>query len=152
VIAAPLWLVGAGKAVWTFLKSVPWWVFAGAAALIVGWWQVSAYGERQYEAGRIACQTEWDAQRARDDAEAVRRQREADSAALKAAQDGAAAVTTTREETHAATERVRVEWRERVVRVPAECRAAVELPDGVQAEGRAAVERARGALRPTPDG
>jgi hypothetical protein len=78
VIAAPLWLVGAGKAVWTFLKSVPWWVFAGAAALIVGWWQVSAYGERQYEAGRIACQTEWDAQRARDDAEAVRRQREAE--------------------------------------------------------------------------
>lgn len=133
--------------IWLALKalpgSVPRWVWGllATVALLGGVW---LHGRAS---GKAACEARWEAAQEAAQAEFDRRERAAFDAGAKAAKDAAQAREDTREQTDEAVERVRVEWRERVVRVPAECRAAVALPDGVRDEGRQAVARARGALQ-----
>lgn len=130
-----------------FLSRVPAWAWVALASVVLllvlraHWIDVGADRER------LACQDRMAAIKAAQDAEDARRQAEADKAAAAASKAAQRAVTDTREETEDAVERVRVEWRERVVRVPADCRNQLELPPIVREEGRAAVERARGALQ-----
>lgn len=125
-----------------FLRRVPWqlWALLLASAVLLGtYWLGKSHEGAEWEA-------RWEAAQEAAQAEIDRREKAAFDAGAKAAQDAAQARQDTRKETDEAVERVRVEWREKVVRVPAECRAAVELPDSVRREGREAVARARGAL------
>lgn len=55
-------------AIWLFLKGIPLWVWAVIALLVAGW----LYGQHQYGAGESARQAQWDAQKAKDQAEIAR--------------------------------------------------------------------------------
>jgi cytoskeletal protein RodZ len=134
-------------AVRAFLRAVPGWVWVAGLAVAA----ILFYGHLRFNAGQAETQAKWDAAVAAQVAEDARRQKEADEAALSAAQDAAEAVTDTREETNEAAERVRVEWRDRIVQVPADCRDALRQPDGMRDEGREAVARARSALPAAPN-
>lgn len=126
-----------------FLRRVPWqlWALLLASAVLLGtYWLGKSHAN-------AACQARWEAVQEAVQDEIDRREKAAFDAGAKAAQDAAQARQDTRKETDEAVERVRVEWREKVVRVPAECRAAVDLPDSVRDEGRKAVARANGELR-----
>lgn len=108
MIAAPLWLANGAKAVGKFLTSLPWWLYVAAAVVAVGWWQVDAYGERQYVAGQNETQGRWDAQEAiyaRQRAEAITAARvleERHRAELKAVADRFLADQEKADEEHAA--------------------------------------------------
>ena len=130
----------AWKAARAFLSRVPWWIWAALALLVVillARWHWIGVGEERCEARLAEAAAAWEA-------ETVRRERAATDAALAAARAAHKATTETRNETDERAERVRVEWRERVVRLPADCR--VEQPDGMRDAGREAVAAARGAL------
>lgn len=139
---------GVLKAIGGFLKAIPWQVYAAVAVLLAGWW----WGEQRYDAGVLAERGRWEeAQREADEA-AARRRAARDAAAAEVATESdkraADAVTETRTGTAAAVERVRHEVR--TIVVPADC--PVALPERVQQEGRAAVDRARAAGRPLREG
>lgn len=111
-----------------------------AALFVISWasdWLVG------YGAGR--CEARWEAAQEATQAEIDRREQAAFMAGADAAQKAAQAQADTRKQTDEAVERVRTVWREKVVKVPAQCRAAVELPESVRIEGRKAVKRARDA-------
>lgn len=55
-------------AVWLFLKGIPLWVWAVIGLVVAGW----LYGQHQYGAGESARQAQWDAQKAKDQAEIAR--------------------------------------------------------------------------------
>ena len=139
---------GALKGVGAFLAAIPWQVYAAAAVLLAGWW----WGEHRYDAGVLAERGRWEAaqKRANEEAEARRAERDAqaEDVAVDSDHRAAEAVTETRTETAAAVERVRHEVR--TIVVPADCPDA--LPERVQQEGRAAVERARAAGRALREG
>lgn len=125
-----------------FLRRVPWqlWALLLAAAVLIGtYWLGKSHAN-------AACQARWEAAQEAAQAEIDRREKAAFDAGAKAAQDAAQARQDTRKETDEAVERVRVEWREKVLRIPADCRDMSTLPYSVRDEGRKAVARARGAL------
>lgn len=72
-------------AIWLFLKGVPLWVWAVIALVIGGW----LYGNSRYHAGEDARQAQWDAQKAKDQAEVDRQNRQ--NRAKEAADELAAA-------------------------------------------------------------
>ncbi|HEY1035525.1 MAG TPA: hypothetical protein VGE09_11150 [Pseudoxanthomonas sp.] len=141
MIALPLGLVTAGKAVWGFLRAIPWQAWVVAAVLFVGW----RYGEHRYDAGVAEENARWvDAQAKADrDAKAAtaKRDKAADGVNTATTERAHQATVETRTETAAAVERVR--YVTRTIEVPAGCPTA--LPDVVRDEGRAAVESARAA-------
>ena len=138
-------------AVKLFLQSIPLRVWAILAAVVL----LAASGlylrAHYIGVGEGRVQALWDAAVLAQQAESDRQQVESDKAAQDATQAGQEAVTTTREETGHAAETVRTIIRERIVHVDAGCRAAVPLPGSVQAQGREAVARARGALPAAPN-
>lgn len=140
-------MIGVGTAVallkgaWGFLRAIPWQVWAVAALLGAGWY----YGDVRYEAGVAAENTRWTKAQAKADREAKAATEGRDKAAeeVNSASDerGHAATVETRTETAAAVERVNHEMQRAAV--PADCPGT--LPERVQQEGRAAVDRARAA-------
>jgi hypothetical protein len=141
IAAAAAW-----KATRAFLSRVPWQVYAALALLVVillARWHWIGVGEDRATA---ACHAAQEAAQAAYEAEALRRERAATDAALSAAYAAQKAVTETRVETDERAERVRVEWRERIVEVPADCRDALRQPERMRDAGREAVAAARGAL------
>lgn len=141
IAAAAAW-----KATRAFLSRVPWQGWAALALVVVvllARWHWIGVGEDRASA---ACHAAQAAAQAAFEAETVRRERAATDAALAAAYAAREAVTETREQTDERAERVRVEWRERVVRVPADCRDALQQPDGMRDAGREAVAAARDSL------
>lgn len=125
-----------------FLRRVPWqlWGLLLAALVLIGtYWLGKSHADAR-------CQARWEAAQEAAQAEIDRREQAAFKAGAKAAQDAAQARQDTRKETDEAVERVRVEWREKVLRIPADCRAMSTLPYSVRDEGRKAVARANGAM------
>lgn len=135
-----MWLI-----VLSFLKAIPLrtWAYVALAALVVaaGLFVRSHYigvGLARCEARQAALEAAWQAETARQVAAA----HEAGKAAQKAA---GAVVADTRETTHETVEIVRVQWRDRIVHLPAECR--IDQPAGMREAGRKAVAAARDSLR-----
>lgn len=133
------WLLGV-------LKAVPWQVWVGIGVTLI----VFLYGRQQYVDGQMTERAKWQAwvaEQERLEAELVAAQK---LAAAQIAADtqakGQQASTDTRTETAAAVERIR--YVTRTVQVPAECRAAVQLPDGVRDELAQAAARTRAAGDP----
>lgn len=129
-----------------FVKAVPWQVWVGIGACVL----VFLYGRQQYADGQMTERAKWQAwvaEQERVDAELVAAQK---LAAAQIAADtqakGQQASTDTRTETAAAVERIR--YVTRTIEVPAECRAAVQLPDGVRDELAQAAARTRAAGDP----
>lgn len=141
-------VVTAAKAVWGFLRAIPWQAWLVAAVLFVGW----RYGEHRYDAGVTAENGRWVAAQAKADADAkaAEEKRDKEAAAIDTSTTEAAheATVETRTETATAVERVR--YVTRTIEIPAGCPTA--LPDVVRDEGRAAVERARAAGGEVPAG
>lgn len=129
-------------AIRAFLASIPGWAWG---LLLAGLLLLGAYAAGRHHAN-LKCEARWEAAQEATQAEIDRREQAAFKAGAKAAQDAAQARQDTRKETDEAVERVRVEWREKVLRIPADCRALSTLPYSVRDEGRKAVARARGAL------
>lgn len=146
--AAGAGIAKGAKAVWTFLRGIPWQVWVLAALAL---W-VYRYGEARFDAGVEAERTRWETAQAAADAKAAdaERKRDARAADINTAsgQRASAQVADTRATTATAAERVRHE----VLRVPVPADCPAELPAVVHDEGRAAVERARAAGRPLREG
>lgn len=144
----PYWLVAKGifGGVWRFLKSIPLpvWLFIGGVGLAL------LYGENRADAREELVREEFAAlEAAANDAQAKQAAKDAETAKTITADTTkrtTAAVVDTRTKTATAVERVRHETR--TIVVPADCAAAVRLPDIVQSEGRQAIERANTADRP----
>lgn len=132
--------------VWGFLKSIPWQAWAFAAVVALAW----LYGERRADWRETEVREEFAAlQAAANDAQAKQEAKDAETAKTITADTTkrtTAAVVDTRTKTATAVERVRHETK--TIVVPADCAAAVRLPDGVSREGREAIERANAADRP----
>ncbi len=124
-----------------FLRRVPWQLWA---LLLAGLVLLGAYMAGRHHAN-LKCEARWEAAQEAAQAEIDRREQAAFKAGAKAAQDAAQARQETRSETNEIVEVVKIEWRDRIVRLPAECR--VEQSDRMRDEGRKAVARARSALR-----
>lgn len=129
-----------------FVKAVPWQVWLALALAFAVW----RYGEAQYSAGvadERAVWTEWREKQEEVDRELVAAQKLAASQiALDTQAKAQKASTDTRTETAAAVERIR--YVTRTIEVPAECRAAVQLPDSVRDELTQAAARTRAAGDP----
>lgn len=129
-----------------FVKAVPWqvWLVLG---LILG---VYLYGESRYDSGVTAERqvwVEWKAKQDETDRDLVAAQKMASAQiTLDTQAKGQQASTDTRTETAAAVERIR--YVTRTIEVPAECRAAVLLPDSVRHELAEAAARTRAAGDP----
>lgn len=143
-------LLALARTAWAWLvdllKAVPWQVWVGIGVALI----VFLYGRQQYVDGQLTERAKWQAwvaEQERVDAELVAAQK---LAAAQIAADtqakGQQASTDTRTETAAAVERIR--YVTRTVQVPAECRAAVQLPDGVRDELAQAAARTRTAGDP----
>lgn len=128
------------------IKSIPLpvWLFIGGVCLAL--W----YGENRADNREEEVREEFAAlQAAANDAQAKQAAKDAStSAGITADTDKrtTAVVVDTRTKTATAVERVRYETK--TIVVPADCVAAVRLPDGVSREGREAIERANAADRP----
>lgn len=144
----PYWLMlkAAFGGVLKVIKSIPLpvWLFIGGVCLAL--W----YGERRHGSGIAQERERWEAmEAAANDAQAKQAAKDAGTSAgitgdtQKRTGD---AVVDTRTKTATAVERVRYETR--TIVVPADCAAALRLPDGVSREGREAIERANAAHRP----
>lgn len=96
--------------------------------------------------GADKCEARWEAAQDATEAENSRREAAAFRAGTEAAQKAAQAQVDTRKQTDEAVEVVKIEWRERVVRVPADCRDSLSQPDRMRDEGRKAVRAANGAM------
>ena len=94
--------------------------------------------------GAAQCEARWEAAQEATEAENARREAAAFKAGTEAAQKAAQAQADTRKQTDEAVEVVKIEWRERIVRLPAVCR--VEQSDRMRDEGRKAVAAARDSL------
>lgn len=144
----PYWQVANGifGGVWRFLKSIPWPVWAFVIGVCLCMW----YGEQRADAREESVREEYAAlEAAANDAQAKQAAKDAETAKdITADTDKrtTAAVVDTRTKTATAVERVRHETR--TIAVPADCAAAMRLPDIVQSEGRQAIERANAADRP----
>lgn len=129
-----------------FVKDVPWQIWALIAAFI----GVVIFGNLQFKAGEAAERAKWQAwldEQQRLEAELVAAQKlAAAEIAADTAAKGQKASADTRTETAEAVERIR--YVTRTIEVPAECRAAVQLPDGVRAELAQAAARTRAAGDP----
>lgn len=129
-----------------FVKAVPWQVWV-LIALAYG---VYRYGESRYDDGVTAERqvwVEWKAKQDETDRDLVAAQKMASAQiTLDTQAKGQQASTDTRTETAAAVERIR--YVTRTIEVPAECRAAVLLPDGVRHELTEAAARTRAAGDP----
>lgn len=128
---------------WEALKRVPGWVWGLvlAAAVLIGTYWLGKSHER------AACEARWEAAQEATEAENSRREAAAFKAGTEAALKAAQAQADTRKQTDEAVEVVKIEWRERVVRVPADCRGSLAQPDRMRDEGRKAVAAARSALQ-----
>lgn len=148
MVAAVTWLAIRAMlgTAWRFLRSIPWqvWAFAAVVGLAL------LYGENRADAREELVREEFSAlEAAANDAQAKQAAKDADTAKTITADTTkrtTAAVVDTRTKTATAVERVRHETR--TIVVPADCAAAVRLPDGVSREGREAIERANAAHRP----
>lgn len=127
-------------AIRAFLASVPGWVWGLVllAAVLIGTYWLGKSHER------AACEDRWEAAQEATEAENSRREAAAFKAGTEAAQKAAQAQADTRKQTDEAVEVVKIEWRDRIVRLPAECR--VEQSDRMRDEGRKAVRAARDSL------
>ena len=148
MIPNPYWIgiKGFFGAAWGFLKSIPWqvWAFAAVVGLAL------LYGENRADAREELVREEFAAlEAAANDAQAKQAAKDAETAKTITADTDkrtTAAVVDTRTKTATAVERVRYETK--TIVVPADCVAAMRLPDGVSREGREAIERANTADRP----
>lgn len=129
-----------------FVKAVPWQVWVGIGVCVL----VFLYGRQQYTDGQLTERAKWQAwldEQQRLEAELVAAQKlAAAEIAADTAAKGQKASADTRTETAAAVERIR--YVTRTIEVPAECRAAVQLPDSVRAELAQATARTRAAGDP----
>lgn len=114
-----------------------WPILAATVAISLASSWLVGYGEDK-------CQARWEAAQEAAQDEIDRREKAAFDAGAKAAQDAASARQDTRKETDEAVEVVKEVWRDRIVRLPAECR--FEQPDRMRDEGRKAVAAARAAM------
>ena len=134
------------RAIWGFLKSIPWPVWAFVIGVCLAMW----YGEQRADAREESVREEYNAlEAAANDAQAKQAAKDAETAKTITADTDkrtTAVVVDTRTKTATAVERVRHETR--TIVVPADCATAVLLPASVQSEGREAIERANAADRP----
>lgn len=148
MIPNPYWigLKGFFGTAWGWLKSIPWQVYAFVLGVCLALW----YGENRADARETEIREEYAAlEAAANDAQAKQAAKDAETAKTITADTDkrtTAAVVDTRTKTATVVERVRDETQ--TIVVPADCAAAVRLPDIVQSEGRQAIERANAADRP----